>query len=98
MNLLSGNVLEKEHQLLKLAYQSVRKRIAEALCMLHDRYKKDGEEVKFSVSREDLANIVGTAKESAIRTISDFKEKGLIDIQKEDIRILNIEGLKKMKN
>jgi CRP/FNR family transcriptional regulator, polysaccharide utilization system transcription regulator len=98
IQLLSGNVLEKEHQLLKLAYNSVRKRVAEALSVLHDRYKKDGEEVKFSISREDLANMVGTATESAIRTLADFKEEGLIEIQKGDIRILNIEKLKKLKN
>jgi CRP-like cAMP-binding protein len=74
LRMLSDDLKEKEDQLLKIAYNSVRKRVAEALVTLHNRYKKDGEE-KFSIniSREDLANLAGTATETTIRTLSDFK-------------------------
>jgi CRP/FNR family transcriptional regulator, polysaccharide utilization system transcription regulator len=98
IGMLSGRILEKEEQLLRLAYNSVRKRVAEALSMLYDRYRKDSPDVRFSISREDLANIVGTATESAIRTLADFREEGLIEIQKGEISVLSIEKLRKMKN
>jgi CRP-like cAMP-binding protein len=54
----------------------VRKRVAEALILLSDKYKANRDErFSMSISREDLANIVGTATESLIRTLSDFKEE-----------------------
>ena len=82
-----------------LAYNSVRKRVAEALVKLHSRYKKD-EETLFSItiSREDLANLAGTATETTIRTLSDFKDEGLIDIKSSTINVLNYEKLAKMRN
>lgn len=99
MELLSNNLRESEQQLVKLAYNSVRKRVAEALVKLSDTYKKEGE-VTFSmnISREDLANMVGTATETVIRTLSDFKEDQLIGISGGTIRILNYEKLANMKN
>ncbi|MGZ4034616.1 MAG: Crp/Fnr family transcriptional regulator, partial [Bacteroidia bacterium] len=99
INMLTDNLKEKEQQLIKLAYNSVRKRVAESLTTFANKYKKDGEP-KFSlnISREDLSNISGTAKESAIRTLSDFKDEGLIDISGGTITILNLDKLLKMKN
>jgi CRP-like cAMP-binding protein len=96
---LSNNLREKEKQLVKLAYNSVRKRVAEALVKLSDKYKK-ADEQKFSmnVSREDLANMVGTATETVIRTLSDFKEDKFIEIAGGTITILNYDKLAKMKN
>lgn len=98
ISILSGSLLDQQDKLIKLAYNSVRKRVAEALAILYDSYGKEGEEVVFSVSREDLASMVGTATESAIRALSDFKEEGLVEIMKGDIRILDIEKLKKVRN
>ncbi|MGZ3919882.1 MAG: response regulator [Bacteroidia bacterium] len=99
INILSNNILEREEQLIKLAYNSVRKRVAEALVTLYNKYKKEGEE-KFSIniSREDLANLVGTATETVIRTLSDFKDEKLIEINGGTISVLNHEKLSKMKN
>ncbi|MGZ4116344.1 MAG: response regulator [Bacteroidia bacterium] len=99
IEILSNNLLENEKQLVKLAYNSVRKRVAEALVKLSDKYKKDGDQ-KFSmnVSREDLANLVGTATETVIRTLSDFKEDKLIEISGSTITILDYSKLAKMKN
>lgn len=81
IEILSNNLLENEKELVKLAYNSVRKRVAEALVKLSDKYKKEIDQ-KFSmnVSREDLANLV-TATETVIRTLSDFKDESLIDIK-----------------
>lgn len=99
IELLTSNLHEREQQLIKLAYNSVRKRVAEALVKLSDKYKKEGEQ-KFSmnVSREDLANLVGTATETVIRTLSDFKEENYVEVSGGTITILNYDKLAKLKN
>jgi len=101
LHILTRNVTEQQEQLIKLAYSSVRKRVAEALLLLEDRFKKDpSQQQPFSIaiSREDLANIVGTATESLIRTLSDFKEEKLIDIKEGKIFIINEKRLQDMRN
>jgi CRP-like cAMP-binding protein/CheY-like chemotaxis protein len=99
MKMLSGNLSEKEEQLVKLAYNSVRKRVAEALVTLHNRYKKEEEKnFSMSISREDLANLAGTATESTIRTLSDFKDEKLIDIKGGSIALLDYEKLSRLRN
>lgn len=98
IKMLSDNVIEKENQLVNLAYSSVRKRVANALVTLYDRYNQNPDgKFNISISREDLANIVGTATESLIRTLSDFKEEKLIEIKGSNITITNYEKLKKLK-
>jgi CRP-like cAMP-binding protein len=100
VKMLSSNVLESEDRLLKLAYNSVRKRVSESLLMLQKNYQKENDKGKFSmpVSREDLASITGASKETVIRTLSDFKEEGLIDINGSTITIVNEIKLKNIKN
>jgi CRP-like cAMP-binding protein/CheY-like chemotaxis protein len=99
IKMLSDNLQEKEDLLLKLAYNSVRKRVAEALVTLYSRYKKENEtSFSMNISREDLANLAGTAPETAIRTLSDLKEERLIDIKGGVISILDIDKLTKVRN
>lgn len=99
IKMISDNLQEKEEQLVKLAYNSVRKRVAEALTTLNNRYKKEGEsKFSMSISREDLANLAGTATETTIRTLSEFKDEGLVDIKGSSITIVNIDKLSKMRN
>lgn len=98
IKMLSDNIADKEKQLINLAYSSVRKRVAEALLLLQSRYDNNKDKsFSISISREDLANIVGTATESLIRTLSDFKEEKLVEIKGSNITITNIEKLKKLK-
>jgi CRP-like cAMP-binding protein len=99
IRMLAKNVSQKEEQLLGLAYNSLRKRVADALVLLQRKYQKPGEE-KFSIhiSREDLANIAGTATESLIRTLSDFKSEKLIEIKDGFITIQNQKKLENMLN
>lgn len=100
IKILSDNIIEKEEQLVNLAYSSVRKRVANALMTLYKRYNTANNKdsgFNISISREDLANIVGTATESLIRTLSDFKTEKLIDIKGSNITILNIDALSKLK-
>ena len=99
IELLSNNLREKEMELVKLAYNSVRKRVAEALVKLSDKYKKVADQkFSMSVSREDLANIVGTATETVIRTLSEFKEEKLIEVSGGTITIIDYDKLARMKN
>ena len=90
IKLLANNIAEKEQQLVALAYHSLRKRVADALLTLKRKYanKEDDQNFSMSISREDLANIAGTATESLIRTLSDFKSEKLIEIKEGKITIL----------
>ena len=99
IQLLAKNVTDKEQQLLGLAYNSLRKRVADALITLQNKYHKQSDD-KFSmhISREDLANIAGTATESLIRTLSDFKNEKLIEIKEGNIIIMNEKKLLLMLN
>lgn len=99
IGLLAKNISEKEEQLLGLAYNSLRKRVADALLALQNKYKA-GDEEKFSmqIAREDLANIAGTATESLIRTLGDFKAEKLIEIKDGNIVILDEKKLALMLN
>ena len=94
IKMLSNNLKEMEERLINLAYNSVRKRVADALVTIH----KKGNNNSFILSREDLANMVGTATESVIRTLSDFKDEKLIDIKDKQIVMLNPTRLAAMKN
>lgn len=99
IKMLAKDVTEKEEQLLGLAYNSLRKRVADALITLQNKYRKDkGEKFSIQISREDLANIAGTATESLIRTLSDFKSEKLVEIQSGNITILNEKKLTDMLN
>jgi CRP-like cAMP-binding protein len=85
IKMLANNITEKEEQLLNLAYHSVRKRVANAILLLSD--KEDNTEI--NILRDDLARIVGTAKESVIRMLTEFKEDGYIEISDGAIIIKN---------
>lgn len=98
--LMSGSLIFERERAVNLAYSSVRKRTAGALLKLKNRFHEGNADTLFTmpISRDDLAALVGTATESVIRTLSDFKEEGLIKIQGSSITILNEEKLRKMKN
>ena len=98
MKMLSHNLIEKEQQLLDLAYNTVRKRVADALLLLQEKYKKEQDNTfTIAISRDDLASIVGTATESVIRTLSSFKEDGMIEIKGSKISIIDEKKLKSLK-
>jgi CRP/FNR family transcriptional regulator, cyclic AMP receptor protein len=99
VQLLAKNVSAKEEKLLGLAYNSLRKKVADALLLLQKKYQTQKDE-KFviDISRDSLATIAGTATESLIRTLSDFKTEKLIDIENSTIRILNEKKLAALVN
>jgi DNA-binding response OmpR family regulator len=97
IRLIAQNVQEKEERLLSLAYGSLRKRVAKALVDIHAKFNKEEGGAKtvktLDISREDIAQYVGTATESLIRTLSDFKSEKLIEIKDGKIRITDLSRL-----
>jgi CheY-like chemotaxis protein len=96
IRITTQNVKEKEERLLSLAYSSLRKRVAKALIDIHGKFNAEGENKPIEISREDIAHYVGTATESLIRTLSDFKSEKLIEIKDGKISISNLEKLKNL--
>ena len=92
IRLISRDVKEKEDRLLHLAYDSLRKRVAKGIVAIHQKFNAGGQQ-SIDISREDIAQYVGTATESLIRTLSDFKSEKLIEIKDGKIRILQPEKL-----
>jgi len=93
ISLLCKKVVEKETQLLNLAYNSVRQRTAEALLKISNLKNDQG---FISIPRDDLAKLVGTASESVIRVLSDFKDEGLIEIVSGKVKILSTSKLEQV--
>ncbi|QOR73048.1 cAMP-binding domain of CRP or a regulatory subunit of cAMP-dependent protein kinases [Cruoricaptor ignavus] len=80
-----------------LAQKTVRERLAEVLLLLEHKLGADQEGyIKISLTREEIANLVGTATESAIRLISEFKSDKLIQTDGRKIKIINHEKLRKL--
>lgn len=99
IRLLAEKVTEKEEQLVNLAYNSLRKRVANAMLFLYRKYKaEENDHYLIQISREDLAHIAGTTTESLIRTISDFKNEKLISVEGSSIRVLHEKKLSDMIN
>jgi CRP-like cAMP-binding protein/CheY-like chemotaxis protein len=96
IKIITKNVKEKEERLLNLAYSSLRKRVARALVSIREKFDIDGQNKPIEISREDIAHYVGTATESLIRTLSDFKSEKLIEIKDGKISIANFEKLKNL--
>jgi len=98
IKLLAKNITQKEKQLLGIAYNSLRKKVAEALLLLLHKYCPSNEKFSIDINREILAAIAGTAKESLIRTLGDFRNEKLIDIEEGNIIILNQHKLENLVN
>lgn len=95
---LAISIKDRDEKLLHLAYDSVRRRVASALLVLHQKSLDQGKE-SIVIYREDLAGYVGTAKETVIRTLSDFKEDRYIEIlERGIIKVIDLEGLANMPN
>lgn len=98
IRILASDVIEKEEQLLRIAYSSLRRKVADALLSVSKKYKATDEECLICLNRENLAAVAGTATESLIRTLTDFKTEKLIDITDGKIKILNRSKLEHMVN
>jgi CRP-like cAMP-binding protein/ActR/RegA family two-component response regulator len=91
IRLLASRVSEREEQLLAMAYNSIRRRVADLLLQLH---AQAGPDAHIHYTREDLAAMAGTAPESMIRTLSEFRADGLVELLPKSIRVLQPEKLR----
>ena len=87
-----------QEQLVDMAFASVRQRAAKALLELYDKHViQDKPNEGIGIPREDFAGMIGTATETAIRTLSDFKDEGLIATDHgRRIIVLNEKGLREV--
>jgi CRP-like cAMP-binding protein len=99
MKLTCHELGEANSYITDIAQKTVRERVAEVLIQLVEDFGLDDQKyLRISLTREELANIVGTATESVIRLLSEFKADKLIELNGRKIRILNIQGLEKISN
>ncbi|MDN3493238.1 response regulator [Winogradskyella bathintestinalis] len=97
INMLSNNLLEKETQLVEIAYASVRQRVAKVLVDLYTKEKTpDRKNVELYITRDDLAGLVGAAKETVIRTLSGLKGDNLIEIESKRIILNDVDMLERI--
>ena len=98
IQILAKNIALKENQLLAMAYNSLRKKVADALLMVQKKYDTRESDFTIDMTRESLANIAGTATESLVRTLSDFRNEHLIDIIEGKILIISQKKLENLLN
>lgn len=95
--LLSDDLREAEEKIADLAYKPVRGRLADALIYLFKKFNKENKPKKaISISRFDLACLVGTAKETINRLLSEFRTEKIVTTEGTKINILEIEGLNRL--
>jgi len=100
MQMLTSDLRLAEHKITNLAQKSVRERVAETILMLKQFYgmETDNSTINVSLSREDLANLVGTATETLIRSLSEFKQHKILETKGKKIIIRKFKVLERMAN
>lgn len=100
MKLLSSQLKEAEVKLTHLAQKPVRERLAETLLFLKETYgfEQNSEVLSVQLSREEIANLVGTATETAIRLLSELNKEGVIELIGKKIKINNLKLLTRIAN
>lgn len=91
---MAHHLKEADDVIVNMSQKTVKQRIAEAFLYLKNNYGEDNDGyLLLTLSREDIANVVGTATESCIRIISEFKKKGLLKSSGKKLGIVNEKGL-----
>lgn len=100
IKMLSTELRKAEDTITDLAQKPVRERMAEGLLFLKETYGYEADEATLAVtlSREDIANLVGTATETAIRLLSEFKKDNIVDSVGKKIKIVDLQKLIKTAN
>lgn len=94
---MAKDLKEADDFIVDMAQKSVKQRLAETLLYLDEHFDVDDSGyLNLTLSREDYANIVGTATESAIRILSQFKKEGYISTSGKQIKIENARGLRQI--
>lgn len=96
LHMLTGDLRRAEDKIVNLAQKPVRERLAETLLTLREVYGTENgtlSAINVTLSREELASVVGTVTETLVRTLADFKREGLIATEKKKISIVDNNGL-----
>jgi CRP-like cAMP-binding protein len=97
LQIVCRELREANDYITDIAQKSVRERLAEVLLLLKESFELDHHNtLQISLTREELANTVGTATESVIRLLSEFKQDRLIELDGRRIKFINIQGLQKV--
>lgn len=97
LQIVCRELREANDYITDIAQKSVRERLAEVLLLLKEDFELDHQNtLQISLTREELANMVGTATESVIRLLSEFRQDNLIELQGRKIKFINISGLRKV--
>lgn len=93
---MANDLKEADNVIVDMAQKSVKQRLAETLLYIKNNFGEDEDGMlNLVLSREDFANIVGTATESAIRILSQYKKEGLISTYGKQVKIEDLDGLKR---
>jgi len=100
MELLSTELRHAQMKVVEMAQKSVKERLAEGLLILHHTYglQNDKKTLAVMLSREELATMIGTATETVIRLLAEFKRLKYVDFRGRNIAILNYNALLKTAN
>lgn len=94
---MANSLKKADDVIVDMAQKTVKQRLAATLLLLDSKFdKNENGSININLSREDIANIIGTATESAIRLLSEFKKKKLIDLKGKEIFITDIKALKEL--
>lgn len=97
MKTICGDLKEADDLMVNMAQKTVKERLAYTLLYLENTFGiNDDKTLKLQLSREEIASIIGTATESCIRLLSEFKKLGLIELTGKKISITDKNKLKKM--
>lgn len=97
MKCMSSRLSSSEEKLLNIAYDSARKRVAEALLFIHKKFQVN-DDLSFVINRENISSLAGIAPESVSRNLTHFREEGLIETDHGNIKIVDFKKLEMIKN
>ncbi len=95
MRLLSSELKVAETRIVDIAHKSVKERLAETLLLLAEKFgtRDDGQTIDIRLTREELANMIGTATESVIRLLSELNKQHILELEGKAIKILDRKAL-----
>jgi CRP/FNR family transcriptional regulator, polysaccharide utilization system transcription regulator len=97
IQILCRELREANDYITDIAQKTVRERLAEVLLLLKDSFDvDDSNTLQISLTREELANMVGTATESVIRLLSEFKQDGLIELKGRRVKFNDVASLRRL--
>lgn len=101
MTLLATDLGRAERQIANMVHKNIRERLAELFLVFKNKYgekTKQGVKLNISLTREEIAELIGTTQESVIRLISEFKQDNLITVTGREITLLDLSRLTETAN